>query len=157
MAMKTRTLIIATILAIAALAACLNTLTTPKYSAVTIKVHAGRAASLSAEPLTLVKRLEFLAADLLSPEAAQAYIPSLIANVRLTVTAADMETLRKTEPAGGLDSVTLQVQVPIGPARNFLVEGLDGASAAIYSGQALVDLTGAPVTVPIAMVPGAVS
>jgi len=155
--MKKVKLISGALLGIITLYACLNTITTPKFSAVTVEVQAGRTATLSAEPLTLAMQAERFALRLLSPQTANAYIPSIIQNVRLTVTATDMATLRKTENAAGLDSVTIMLEVPIGLARNFLVEGLDAGSSAIYTGQVVVDLIGAPVAVPITMVPGTVT
>src|SRR5512137_2650173 len=108
--MKNGKLIGGALLGILTLYACLNTITIPKFSAVTVRVQAaGRMATLSAEPLTVAKQVERYAARLLSVPQADAYIPSIVSNVRLTVTAPDMTTLRKTENAAGLDSVTISL------------------------------------------------
>lgn len=152
--MKKGKLIIGAIVIVAVLHACLNTTTTPQTSSVTVNVQAGRTASLTVEPLTLAKRLSRILSAALSPPAAGAYIPSIVANVRLTVTAGDMTSIERTEPTTGLDSVSMTVDVPVGMNRNFLVQGLSSAGAVVFSGQVAADLTGAPLDLPITMTPG---
>jgi len=147
--------IVAAVLIAGVLYACLNTITTPKTSSVTVQVQAaGRTASLAAGPATLADRLGRALSAFLAPEQASAYIPSIVANVRLTVTAPDIASIERTEAAAGLDSVSITVDVPIGARRNFLVQGLSAASAVVFSGQVIVDLTGAPLDIPIVMTPG---
>lgn len=152
--MKKGKLIGGALLGIITLYACLNTITLPRFSAVTVAVQANRTVSLSAEPLTLAKQVARYASRLLSMQQANAYIPSIITNVRLTVTAADMDMLTKTENAAGLDSVLISLDVPIGLARSFKVEGLTAGGSTVYSGLEVVHLTGASVSVNITMNPG---
>ena len=63
--MKKAKLIGGTLLGIITLYACLNTITMPRFSAVTVAVQANRTASLSAEPLTLAKQVSRYASRVL--------------------------------------------------------------------------------------------
>ncbi|MEK6743391.1 MAG: Ig-like domain-containing protein [Nitrospirota bacterium] len=153
--MKKGKLIIVAVLIVGVLYACLNTITTPRTSTVTVNVQAaGKTAALTVEPATLAYRMARVASAFLAPPPASAYIPSIVSNVRLTVTATDMTSIERTEAAAGLDSVSITVDVPIGAQRNFLVQGLSAASSVVFSGQVVVDLTGAPLDIPIVMTPG---
>ena len=155
--MKTLRNLVGCILAAAALYACLNTVTPPGTCSVTVTVDAGRTASVAIEPMTLQKRLAAVASRIFSIPEANAYIPSIIATVRVTVTAADMATITTTADAAGLDRVVVPLEVQVGTARRFLVEGLSAAAVTTYTGQAVVDLNGLSAEIRIDMTPGSVS
>ena len=90
-------------------------------------------------------------AGLLQTTPAVAAIPSIVTDVRVTVSAADLTTRTTTTHVEGLPDVTITLDVPNGSARTFLVEGLDAAGTIVYSGQTIADLTGQPVTLTITL------
>jgi parallel beta-helix repeat protein len=123
-----------------------------KTSLVTITVGSAESATLKAEPKTAWNRAVRYFSGLLQTTPAVAAIPSIVTDVRVTVTAADIETaITTTVPVAGLPDVTITLEVPNGPARTFAVEGLDAAGTPNYSGFTRVDLTGEPVSLTITL------
>lgn len=155
--MKRLIAILLTVLLAAALHSCLDTIPTPGICSVTVTVDAGRTASLRIEPETLGSALDRAAARWLSLPAAFAYIPSAVEDIRVTVTGGDMATVTATEHVAGLELASVTVNVQVGLSRFFLVEGLSAAGDPVWHGQATVDVTGDALTVPITMLPGAVT
>lgn len=114
-------------------------------------------AVLKAEAATPWARMKHAWAGLkLLPEA-QAYIPSVVQVLVVTVTASDITT-----PIVGVASVkdtdtsaSVRIEVQNGTGRQFLVEGYrglpSGATQLFYSGTASSDLTGVDVTLPVDM------
>jgi hypothetical protein len=89
----------------------------------------------------------------LVPEA-QAYIPSVIQAIVVTVTASNISTpiVGVANIAPDQTSASIRIEVPNGNARSFLVEGYRGVDGKVYfSGAATADLSGASITLPINM------
>lgn len=125
-------------------------------SLVTITVGSGQTASLEVREADFPNKLAalFRTIQIISPAAAA--VPSNVASVRVTISAADMTTITRSMNVAGLDTVTMTIEVPNGSARNFLVEGLTGGGATAYQGQASADLTGTPVDLTITLNPASV-
>jgi hypothetical protein len=149
------TVLLITLLTILVIYACGSTIRTATTSFVTITIgEDAHIAKLKAEKATVLARTRYLLADLkLMPEA-QAYIPSVVQVLVVTVTAADIST-----PIVGIDSLktgqttaTIRIEVPNGSARKFMIEGIRGVdSKTYYRGNATVNLTGLDVNIPVTM------
>jgi hypothetical protein len=111
-------------------------------------------AVLKAEAATPWERVKHYLAEVdLTPEA-QAYIPSVVQAIIVTVTSSDMSTpiVGVANIAPDQTSASIRIEVPNGNNRHFLVEGYRGVDSKVYfSGIATADLTGASVTLPVNM------
>lgn len=80
-------------------------------------------------------------------------VPAGVTTIRVTVTAIDMVTIIKEVSVAGQGSVTITLDIPNGPDRHILVEALSASGVVLYTGESLVDLTGEPLQVTVAMTP----
>jgi hypothetical protein len=126
-------------------------------SFVTITIGDSQRAKLYAEKATTLSRFKYFLADAkLMPEA-QAYIPSVVQVITVTVTAADITTpiVGVSNISSNQTTATIRMEVPNGASRQFLVEGYrgypSGATQLFYSGTASADLTGTDVTLSVPM------
>jgi len=78
-------------------------------------------------------------------------IPSNVTSLRITVTAADMETIQKEVSAVAGSTVIVSLEVPNGLNRRFLVEAVDRAGNVLYRGDRTVNLDGRLLTLAIQM------
>ncbi|MFZ3135889.1 MAG: hypothetical protein WA126_00690 [Thermodesulfovibrionales bacterium] len=69
-------------------------------------------------------------------------------NIRYTVTGLNMEVMTGVFPVTG-DFVDIEIKVPTGPQRHFLIEALSGSGGVIYRGEAFQDLDGTPTNIVI--------
>jgi parallel beta-helix repeat protein len=124
-------------------------------SIVTIKIgDAPNRAVLKAEAATPWTRAKHLLTEIDLVPAAEAYIPSVVQAIVVTVTAPDIsmpivavKSIKDTDT-----STVIRIDVPNGTARKFLVEGYRGVDSQVYySGTAAADLTGTEVTLPVTM------
>lgn len=139
-------------LTLACVLSCSSTIKKVRSSLVTVKIS-GRTAMLDIRPATPFEKMRRFLGRALSPASADAAIPTIVQVLRLTVSAPDMNTIIATVPVAGLSSVDFLIEVPNGPQRHFVVEGLDSASTAQYTGEAYSDLIGDPVLLTINMAP----
>ena len=73
-------------------------------------------------------------------------IPSNVTSLRITVTAADMETLQKELSVVAGSMVIVSLEVPNGLNRRFLVEAVDQSGNVLYRGDRTVNLDGRLIT-----------
>lgn len=154
--MKRPLTILATIvLSAAVIYACGSTIPTGNTSFVTISIGGdSRTAKLHAEQATAWMRFKYFLADAKIMPEAQAYVPSVVQVIVVTVSAADITT-----PIVGIDTLTpdqtsstIRIEVPNGAARVFTVEGIRGIdSTTYYRGTAATDLDGTEVNLPVSM------
>jgi hypothetical protein len=78
-------------------------------------------------------------------------IPSNVTSLRITVTAADMETIQKEVSAVAGSTVIVSLEVPNGLNRRFLVEAVDRAGNVLYRGDRTVNLDGRLLTLAMQM------
>jgi len=74
----------------------------------------------------------------------------LIQAIRYTVTGSSMEVITGTVPVEN-DAVDIDLMVPNGPQRQFVIEALDSSSRVTYAGSALRDLNGESAIIEIAL------
>ena len=121
-------------------------------SLVTITVgDGGQTASLKIQKNTLLAWAIRHINDLVRPNAAIAAIPAEVATIAFTISASDIETIRKDVPVLGQTSITETFTVPNGSNRFFLVEAKDAGGVLYYSGSTYADLNGGTVTLNIIM------
>lgn len=126
-----------------------------KTSVVTVTIGDNpNKAVLRAEAATPWTRVKHFLAEVDLVSEANAYIPSVVQVIIVTVTGADIAT-----PIVGVRSVkdtdttvSIRVEVPNGSGRTFLVEGYRGIDSQVYyRGTATADLAGTDVTLPVNM------
>ncbi len=103
-----------------------------------VEITIGRTQTASQESGTLLRETD--------------QIPSSIAQIRITITGPDMQTILRTIPATGRTVITESFEVPVGSGRRFLVEALDSAGFVIFQGETLANVGAAPVSLTISMV-----
>jgi hypothetical protein len=118
---------------------------------VTVRIESNSRVSLDMRPATLPVLAKRYLVRLFSSQSAHAAVPASVHGLRLTVSAGDMTSIIQTLNVAGLDAVDLLVDVPNGPQRNFLVEGLGSAGFVMYSGSATADLNGSSVLLTVTM------
>lgn len=69
-------------------------------------------------------------------------------HIRYTVTGHNMGVITGVVPAAG-DFVDIELKVPSGPQRHFVIEALSGSGGVIYRGEAFHDLDGTPIVIDI--------
>jgi len=150
-----RSLTIGTILALTALFiyACSSTIRTADTSFVTITIGEGSGATtLHAEKATFWARMKYLAADIELLPKAYAYIPSVVQVIVVTVSAPYMTAIVAVDTVANKTSSSIRIEVPNGPDRKFLVEGLYGLpTQTTYRGSAVASLDGREITLLIKM------
>ena len=113
-------------------------------SLVTITVGNNQVAFIKSKPATFANKAATFFARHFQGTTAVAAIPSVVSSIRVTVSAADMETISTKESVAGQSSAAITLEVPNGLGRYFLIEGLDSSGAAVtYWGEFIADLTGA--------------
>lgn len=73
-----------------------------------------------------------------------------VTSIRYTVSGSGMSTMSGTIPVMS-NATTISLNVPNGPARDFLIEALDSGGAALYNGAATADLNGTAVNLSITL------
>ena len=149
--MKKTAALLSLLLALAFTLSCTGTIKKAKSSLVTVKISSNTA-MLDIRPATPFERAKNFLARTFSPASAYAAIPSIVQDLRLTVSAADMTTITATVNVVGLSSADFIVEVPNGSQRHFVVEGLDSGATIQYRGDAFSDLNGDPALLTINMV-----
>lgn len=149
--MKRAAALIGILCAVALTVSCSGTIRKVKTSLVTVTVGSSRTATIDIRPATLTEKTKRFLARTFSLPAAHAAIPTIVQNLRLTVSAGDMTTITATVNVTGLTTADFVVEVPNGPQRHFVVEGLDSGLTAQYTGEAYSDLIGDPVLLTINM------
>jgi parallel beta-helix repeat protein len=122
-------------------------------SFVTITIGDSQRATLHAEKATTWSRFKYFLADAkLMPEA-QAYIPSVVQIIVVTVTAADITTpIVAIDDVSNKTSTTIRFEVPNGANRKFTIEGYHGATNLVtYQASTETNLDGREITLPISM------
>lgn len=76
-------------------------------------------------------------------------IPTGIVTVRFTISAADMDTIRREVQVSGRTSIVETFEVPVGPNRRFLIEAIDSSGNVVYRGQVFANVGGTPITLNI--------
>jgi len=148
--MKKTAALLCLLLALAFTLSCTGTIKKAKSSLVTVKISSNTA-MLDIRPATPFERAKNFLARTFSPASAYAAIPSIVQDLRLTVSAADMATITATVNVVGLSSADFIVEVPNGSQRHFVVDGLDSGAAVQYRGDTFSDLNGDPVLLTINM------
>jgi len=128
-------------------------LNAPGTSLVTITIGAHQTATLEIRESTLWLQLKRSIGRLLTTRTAAAQVPSIVTDVRVTVSAADMQSIIRTEHVAGFNTVSMEIEVPNGTNRHFLVEGLTGSGATAYQGLTRADLNGVPVSLTVVLTP----
>jgi len=150
-----KTLIIAVIVVCASsiLISCKGNIDPAKSSMVTISVGSDKVASVNVKPATAWAMLKLRMANLFATKDAMAAIPSIVQTVKLTIDAADMPAISESQDVTRSTTpiVSFTVIVPNGPARHFVVDGLDSTKYVYYRGETQADLTGEPATLSITM------
>lgn len=115
-----------------------------KTSLVTIAVGNDQVASIKAVPATFTNKAVAFFAKIFrdSGETAVAAIPSVVSDIRVTVSAPDIPTISTTVNVAGQSMVVLTLEVPNGLNRDFLIEGLDNMAAVTYWDEFLENLSG---------------
>ena len=122
-----------------------------RTSLVTITIGSSSSAAIQVQPANTWARLKHFIAGLLQTTTATAAIPSMVSDIKVTVSAADITNIITLVPVAGLPSVTITIEVPNGTDRTFLVEGLAASGVVAYRGQTTADLTGEPVSLAITL------
>ena len=122
-----------------------------RTSLVAITVGSSSSAAIQVQPANTWARLKHCIAGLLQTTIATAAIPSMVSDIKVTVSAADITDIITLVPVAGLPSVTITVEIPNGTDRTFLVEGLAASGVVAYRGQTTADLTGEPVSLAITL------
>lgn len=141
------------VLAVLFLYACGSTIRTWNSSIVTITIGESRQeAVIHAERATPWKKLQYFLADIKIVPEAQAYIPSIVQVIVVTISAPDMTTIAAIDDVSNKTSTAIRIEVSNGKARQFLVEGFRGLDSQIYyRGAATTDLDGTNITLPVNM------
>jgi hypothetical protein len=152
---RTPTIVSIIMLAGGFLYACGSMISTGNTSFVTISIGGdSHTARLNAERATPWLKVKYFLADAkLMPEA-QAYIPSVVQAIIVTATAPDIPTpiVGVANIAADQTKASIRLEVPNGPARNFLVEGYRGVDSLVYfSGTTIADISGKNITLPVSM------
>ncbi len=115
-----------------------------KTSLVTIAIGNNQIASIKAAPATFTNKAVAFFAKLFSGtgSTADAAIPSVVSDIRVTVSAPDMPTISQAQNVAGQSMVVITLEVPNGLNRDFLIEGLDNTSAVTYWNEFLENLSG---------------
>jgi hypothetical protein len=82
---------------------------------------------------------------------ALAAIPTNVAGIRFTISAADITTIIRTISVAGQTAVIESFDVPSGNDRLFVVEALDASGGVLYRGQTYANLTGSSVSLSISI------
>jgi hypothetical protein len=122
-----------------------------RTSLVTITIGSSSSAAIQVLPANTWARLKHFIAGLLQTTTASAAIPSMVSDIKVTVSAADITNIITLVPVAELPSVTITIEVPNGTNRTFLVEGLAASGVVAYRGQTTADLTGEPVSLAITL------
>ncbi len=103
-----------------------------------VEITIGRTQTASQDSGTLLKETD--------------QIPSSVAQIRITITGSDMQTISRIIPAAERTVITESFEVPVGSGRRFLVEALDSAGFVIFQGETLANVGGTPIALTISMV-----
>jgi hypothetical protein len=79
-------------------------------------------------------------------------IPSGVVTIRFTISAPDMDTIRRDVTVAGRTTIVETFGVPVGPNRRFLVEALDSAGNVVFLGDVYAAVGGVPLSLSISMV-----
>jgi len=85
-------------------------------------------------------------------KASASSIPTSVYRIVFTISASDMETIKKEVVVSGQSSITESFIVPNGSNRYFLVEALDSSGTVLYEGSTYTSLDGSDVTLDINMI-----
>lgn len=111
----------------------------------------GETASIKAESDTILAESKLLFKELIKSDEAFAAIPSNVARITFTVSAADMITIIKNDIVSGQTEITETFSIPNGNNRYFLVEAKDADGIVLYRGSTSANLDGNTVTLQINM------
>jgi hypothetical protein len=130
-----------------------TTVFSARTSLVTISIgrDSGQAL-LKIERATLWNKARYVLADASILPEAQAYIPSVVQTIVVTVSAPDMTTIVAVDDVSDKTATSLRIEVPNGRMRQFLVEGIHAATNAVtYRASTETDVDGTEVSLPITM------
>jgi hypothetical protein len=131
--MKRRTLwIIGILLLSLALVACKGTPHKRGVSSVTVSIDTAKSAAGYQAP-------------------GKSMAPVVVQTLKFTISASDMETITRTVTVSPTTMVTESFDVPNGDGRVLMVEAIDPASAVVYQGGTVFDLTGGPKELTVVM------
>jgi hypothetical protein len=140
--MKKFILILLVFLVLVSGLSCSGLISGSNTSLVTITVGSDQTALIKAVPATMAARItRFFAKSFHTPSAVAA-IPAVVATMRITVSAPDMQTITLLELVAGQSSIAFFLEIPNGKARNFLLEGRDITNAVAYWNEFSLDLKG---------------
>lgn len=154
--MKHIKIILISVAVVLLLVACSNLIGSSKTSLVTITIGSDKVASIDIQRATAWAKLKnFLAENVHVPIAsAAAVVPGNVLSISLSVTAPDMPAISQVVDVAG-SSVTIIVEVPNGPSREFAVTGFDGLGGTgnrTYWSGTTIDLSGNPVLLSLQMI-----
>ena len=78
-------------------------------------------------------------------------IPAGIVTVRFTISAPDMDTIRREVPVVGKTTIVETFQVPVGSNRCFLIEAIDSAGNLVFQGRVYATVGGTPLTLAVTL------
>ena len=79
-------------------------------------------------------------------------IPSGVVTIRFTISAPDMDTIRRDVTVAGRTTIVETFGVPVGPNRRFLVEALDSAGNVVFLGDVYAAVGGVPLSLSVSLV-----
>lgn len=124
---------------------------------ITINISCGGGGSLSSDSSGMTKVTINLGETRIAQPAGNqpstaTTIPSHVTTIRFEISAPDMNTIEKTVPIAGQESISESFIVPNGLNRHFVVEAYNINNLLIYTGDSYADLKGSPVNITIVMV-----
>ncbi len=78
-------------------------------------------------------------------------IPAGVVTVRFTISAPDMDTIRREVQVSGRTTIVETFEVPVGPNRRFLIEAIDSAGNVLYQGDVYSTVGGTPLSLSVTM------